>query len=164
MLRNSSTILRIYGINDISDLNGIRKALVNGVEVNASDSEGRTLLIEAVIRGCHEIMTFLLSRGADANFRDAKTWTALHFAVQNFDILAVEILVANGAEINAQDEFGNSVIWRAVFNSKGRGDVLIYLVRNGADVTLKNKSGTSALDLANRISNYEIAPFLSPIA
>lgn len=158
--RTPITILTLFGIMDIHDHETILKKLKRGMDVNDADSSGRTLLMEAVIKRDHPLIELLIANRADVNIRDQRDWTALHFAAQEYDIVSTKRLVQAGAEINAIDDYGNSVISRAVLNSQGRGDVITVLIENGADIDFKNRSGFSALDLARNISNYNVIQFL----
>ncbi|MEO7702080.1 MAG: ankyrin repeat domain-containing protein [Opitutus sp.] len=62
--------------------------------------------------------------------------------------------------VDPVDVHGNTPLWRAVFNSCGRGELIELLISRGADPTKKNKSGTTPKDLAETIANYEVAKFL----
>ena len=154
------TILALFGVKDTHDHKSILKKLSRGVDVNMVDSDGRTLLMEAVIKGDHRLIELLIENGADLNIRDLKDWTALHFAAQEYDIVSSRKLIESGSEINATDDYGNSVISRAVLSSRGRGEVIRALIENGANINLKNRSGISALDLARSISNYDVVQFM----
>lgn len=54
-------------------------------------------------------MKQLLSNGIDPNCRHALGWNALHTAVINGNWDAIKVLVENGADINAKDEFSTAV-------------------------------------------------------
>jgi ankyrin repeat protein len=153
------TILTLFGILNITEHVTILKRLQQGFDVNTVDSGGRTLLMEAVIKGDHELIDILIAHGANVNVRDQRSWTALHFAAQVYDLISVGKLEAHGAEINARDDFGNTPIWRATLNSRGRGEVIQFLLEHGADENVKNQSGISAFDIAKSTSNYNIAQF-----
>lgn len=153
------TILSVFEITDLDDIDAVLMKLRHGLDVNAIDSDGRTLLMEATIWRKHRLMEILIRQGADVNKREKREWTALHFAAQDYDLRSVKLLVENGAEINAIDDYGANVLLRAVMNAKGQGDVIKFLVKHGADGHVKNKSGISALDSAKNISNYDLLPF-----
>jgi ankyrin repeat protein len=153
------TILTLFGILKITEHVTILRRLREGLDINTVDSGGRTLLMEAVVKGDHELVDILIERGADVNIRDQRNWTALHFAAQANDLVSVRKLVEHRAEINAQDDFGNTPIANAVFNSRGKGEVIQFLLTHGADRSKKNNSGISAVDLAKTISNYDVAKF-----
>ena len=61
--------------------------------------------------------------------------------------------------VDVQDEHGNTPLFRAVFNSQGRGEVVVQLLKSEADRNLQNKHGVSPLGLAESIGNYDVASF-----
>ena len=87
-------------------------------------------------------------------------WTPLHFACQNYDFESVKLLLDNGSEIDPIDNYGNSPLFKAIFNCRNnKGDLIKYLIEKGAQSNLKNHSGVSPVDLANNIANFNIKDF-----
>ena len=104
-----------------------------------------------------EVVQLLTEAGADVNARDrGQSWSPLHFAAQSNRVDIARVLVEAGAEIDAQDGFGNTPLWRAVMSSKGRGEMIRFLLQHGADRNLANNSGVSPLALAERIANFDV--------
>src|SRR5687768_5305551 len=64
---------------DIMALNAFLDA---GINRNAQDSDGRTVLIASAARGDVEVVNKLLSAGADPNVKDKRGYTALSHAVE----------------------------------------------------------------------------------
>lgn len=64
--------------------------------------------------------------------------------------------------VDAQDAFGNTPLFRAVFNSRGQGETVEELLRAGANPDLPNHSGVTPRGLAHSIANYDVAQFLPP--
>jgi ankyrin repeat protein len=64
------------------DINGLRVALDNKVDVNSRDSEGNTLLIIAVKAGKIDTVRLLLARRANQYLTDAQGNTPLHIATK----------------------------------------------------------------------------------
>lgn len=157
---NRVAILKLFGVLNISEHQTILKRLQDGFDINTVDSGGRTLLMEAVVKADHELIDLLIAHGADVNIRDKRKWTALHFAAQACDLTSVRKLVEHAADINAQSDFGNTPISTAVLNSRGKGEVIQFLMSHGADAHIKNNSGISAMDLAKSISNYNLREYL----
>ena len=62
--------------------------------------------------------------------------------------------------MDTQDVHGNSPLWRAVFDSKGRDGVIKLLLSAGASKSLRNKHGVSPESLAKSIANYDVSIFL----
>jgi uncharacterized protein len=92
-----------------------------------------------------------LAAGDDIAHADAQGFTALHFAAQQSQVDAVAALLAAGAPVDALDRFGNTPLWRAVFNDRGRSGVVGLLLGAGADPDIANASGVSPRALAERM-------------
>lgn len=127
------------------------------------DPDGRTELHHAVIDSKFELVQSLLAGGSDATAQDKAGWTPLHFAAQRYAIEIATLLIQHKAAIDVQDVFGNTPLWRAVFESRGRGEMITLLRRAGADPLLKNRHGVSPLSLARTIGNDDVAQFFSDL-
>lgn len=130
-----------------------------GDTLNYMDEDGRSLIFYSVFE--NDILTTheLIKKGADLDIVDNNGWTPLHYSVNEYLIEITKLLIENGASINAKDSYGNNVIWRAVFASRGRGDLIEFLLKNGANANELNDSGISARNLAERIGNYDVFQF-----
>ena len=142
------------------DREGLRRRLASASDVDVRDDDGRTALMHAAIEGDAEAVGLLIHAGADVNLSDNGGFTALHFAAQEFRIEAARSLLASGAQVDAKDVFGNTPLAKAVFGSRGRGEMIRLLLAHGADKSLKNNHGVSPEDLAVKIANYDVAQFL----
>jgi ankyrin repeat protein len=60
---------------------------------------------------------------------------------------------------NIEDRHGNTPLGRAVFNSRGRGELITALLKAGADRYHRNAYGKTPTELANTIANYNVAQF-----
>jgi ankyrin repeat protein len=132
-----------------------------GFDPNTKDPDGRIALMHAVIDGRDELVKLLIARCSDVNAQDKQGFSALHFAAQDYRQSATDALLKAGATVDARDKFGNTPLGRAVFNSRGRGDIIKLLLEHGADRNAKNNSGKSPLDLANTIGNYDVKLFFN---
>jgi ankyrin repeat protein len=121
-----------------------------------SDRSGRQELhyraLEGDLSGIHRRP----AAGDDVNLADRQGYTALHFAAQQSRTDAVKLLLGAGATVDPQDGFGNTPLWRAVFNSGGRADTVSALLAAGADPGILNAAGASPQDLAQRMAATEI--------
>ena len=99
--------------NSISNLEfGIAKKLVlQGADVNAEDSKGRTPLFyfgetqrdpDDYDVDFKSIGEFLIEHGADVNHRDHEGNTPLHNTVENSRI--IKLLISKGADVNAKNK------------------------------------------------------------
>lgn len=104
-----------------------------------------------------------LALGDDPNLGDRQGFTALHFAAQGGSAEAARVLLDNGAEVDKVNFFGNTPLWVAVANSKGRGEMIALLREHGADPCKANKSGNTPLGFARLIANYDIAKYFADL-
>ena len=123
------------------------------------DRAGRSLLHHAA--GEHDVnhVKELIRQGEDVNLADRQGWTPLHFAAQSYDAEMADLLLDSGALVDHRDSYGNTPLSTAVFNSRGRGELIGLLRKRGANPTSKNNSGVSPTSLARTIANYNVALF-----
>lgn len=92
------------------------------------------------------------------NEGDIKGFTPLIIAVYNNQPAVVELLLQNGADVNAQDSAGNTPLMGACF--KGYSSIAITLVDAGAAVNMRNYQGAPALTFAATFGQLAIAEIL----
>lgn len=123
------------------------------------DSFGRTALHYAALEGELALTRRLLSDGADANARDESGWTPLHFAAQAWQPELALALIEAGAEFDTPDIYGNTPLSTAVFNSRGRGELIEILRSAGADPRRENSAGQTPVGLARLIANFDVRQY-----
>jgi uncharacterized protein len=126
------------------------------------DREGRQELHYRAIEGDISGIRDRLAAGDDVTLADRQGFTALHFAAQQSQADAVRTLLEAGAPVDPQDRYGNTPLWRAVFDSRGRGETIQALLAGGANPDLPNAQGVSPRDLADRIANFDVIAFMPP--
>lgn len=94
----------------------------------------------------------ILAHKDDIDERSECGMTVLMEAAQlNQSIETIELLLEFGADFNATDKEGDSVL----MHSKATPDILKFFLDKGADFLIKNKSGQTVLDLILKdIENY----------
>jgi len=127
------------------------------------DEYGRSPLHYAAADGDSGTLERLLSDGADPNSQDDDGWTPAHFAAQSNSAACLELLLRAGANLTLTNRHGNSVLFNAVFASRGNGEIIRMLRAAGADAYARNSSGVSPLSLARTIANYNVAQFFADL-
>lgn len=156
---------------------------------NAKDKHGMTPLHLAAYSNATEIVKALLAAKADQNAKNDIGSTPLHYAVVNNSKSAVEVLLAAKADPNEKDKFGIVPLFSSwdkemaeLLYSKGaninaqnvEGDTLLhravmegavatvewFLSKSSADARLKNKIGKTAFDLAQENKREDIASLI----
>jgi ankyrin repeat protein len=127
------------------------------------DRYGRTDLHYAAGDGDLARVRALLAAAADPGLPDDDGWTPLHFAAQAHAAAVCEALLAAGAPVDPVDSHGNTPLWRATFESRGRGDVIALLRRHGADARRPNAHGVSPANLARTIANFDVTQYFTDV-
>jgi len=130
------------------NIEAVKQAIANGVDVNAKNNDGWTALHMAARFGQKEIGELLIAEGADVNAKNNYGWTALYIAASNYrgNKEVVELLISEGADVNAKDDRGRAPLHGAAFD--GHKEVVELLISEGADVNAKDDRGGTPLDAA----------------
>ncbi len=110
----------------------------------------------AVLEGKIDILEFIKGQGCDLNVGDDEGWTPLHAAAFKNDLSAATALLAGGALVDAEDNYGNTPLSKAVFEFKDDPSVMSLLLRSGANPLHQNKSGVSPYEFAERTNKAEV--------
>ena len=123
-----------------------------GVNINYSNSEGKTALMLASEAGHEEVVQILVSAGANVNLQDSTGQTALMFANGNVGI-ACCLLLAN-TDSDLQQEDGNTALHIACYKRQSAiGGLLLCF---GATFVIPNTKGDTAFLASVRGNNTEI--------
>jgi len=130
-----------------------------GINPNAQNSEGRTVLIAAAARGEIDVVNLLLSRGVDVNVKDNRGYTALSHALEA-RYPEVEEALLNRPELNPNvgGLLGRPVLLAYVWRDNKKATERLLAL--GADVKLQDKDGDTALHGAAETGNVEIMRLL----
>lgn len=113
------------------------------IDLNARGRNGDSALMIAAYKGKYDAVKALLDKGAEPN---QTGWAALHYAAAVGNNPIVQLLLDHSAYIDAESPNQTTPIMMA---ARG-GHILTVklLLDEGADLTLKNGAGMTALDFA----------------
>ena len=104
----------------------------------------------------------LLSDGADVNARNEQEWTSLMVAASEGYTHIVDVLLNQGADVNAQSSTGETPLMLSA--RWGHLSIVpMLLIDAGADPSLKNKDGKTALTIAKETGQTEITKLIEAI-
>ena len=130
-------------------------------DVNAKDYDGSTALHFAARRGKTEAARLLIEAGADVNATDNHGRTALMYAAMNGYRPSTALLLGRRATVDAKDRAGNTALLLAT-RYAGEPQVIAALLQGGADASVKDAKGRSAVDIALSRENRAAAAVLRP--
>ena len=124
------------------------------VEFRTAKDESPLML--ASLKGHLDLTRKLVDRGADVN----KTgWTPLHYAATNGHLEIMSLLLENHAYIDAESPNGTTPLMMAA--QYGSAAAVTLLLEAGADGSLKNQLGLTAIDFANKGNRSESAQLIA---
>lgn len=139
----SSPLFKAVFENKIDDL---KKLINERVDINAVSPFEKTALYYAVRKNLPDVVRLLIENGANIDFKDKHKDTLLHTATQYNAVDSIKILLLHKPElINEKNEKGNTPLHIAALFEQPQAAEL--LLKNGADVTLKNKLGETATQI-----------------
>jgi hypothetical protein len=132
-----------------------RKGLIEAkANLDTQDGNGKTALMRTLKNpsDAGKALKGLLEAGADVSVKDNRGYTALALAVEYDNKGAIDLL------INAPDKEGNTPLMLAVQNKNT--DLVSALLDLGADVSIQDKKGLTALRQGIRLKNSEAIDLL----
>jgi ankyrin repeat protein len=150
------------------DLNTLDSLLNTGIDINVTEEDkGATvLLIACSFKDYEDVVSILISRGADVNFRGKDGRTPLIWAAGN-SFESTRILLENSADVKAKGDDGMTAFIQSTFgilSKKVSTDVMDLLLENGADVNSKlngkNAAGWTSLHFAVVNGDYDLVKYL----
>jgi uncharacterized protein len=135
------------------DVDAMKEVLSTNPEVDATDNSGWTALMYATVSGHSEPVQLLLKSGANPNHQSPNGDTALMASAisRSFD----QDLARAGANVNAKNSAGTTVLM--ILAAEGEDDEVRDALNAGADATLKDTKGRTALDYL-RLANCGKSP------
>lgn len=142
-----------------NDTLAIRQYLKSGLKIDTTDNRGSTPLIIAVYNENEAAAGLLLSNGASAGARDRSGNTALMGACFKGYLNMVKLLFDHHSAVNDQN-FNNAtaLIFASTF---GHYAIVSYLLAKGADTSIRDRWGKTALDYAINQENNDIIELLN---
>jgi ankyrin repeat protein len=127
-----------------------------GINIEAQARNGDTALMVAAYKRNKPAVEALLAKDAEVN---KPGWTALHYAAAIGDNEIVQLLLDKSAYIDAESPNKTTPIMMAARGGHIR--TVKLLLDEGADATLKNDQGLTAIDFARKYDFHDIVEGLT---
>ncbi|HEY3519472.1 MAG TPA: ankyrin repeat domain-containing protein [Rhodanobacteraceae bacterium] len=155
------TLLSAAAITD-DDPRGVQLLLKHKARVDATDSLGRSALMNAALEGHSTIVRALLDAGANADLTDRRGVTALMEAARAGAHAVLNELIAAQANARARDEHGRDALILACQSPRANSHCVRALLALGLDPRAKSQDGRSALDHAAHSGRWDLVALLDP--
>lgn len=126
------------------------------LEAEVRTAQDESPLMLAALRGYTALCAKLIERDADVN---KPGWAPLHYASTNSHIEIIRLLLDNHAYIDAASPNGSTPLMMAAMY--GNASAVKMLLEAGADPTLKNGVGLTAIEFASRVKKAESVEILA---
>ncbi len=124
----------------------VSKLVLNGADINVSNSSGFSPLLTAVYSGHTDIAGILISNGASVDGITRSGLTPLLLAAIRGNTDMVKFLLKSGAAVDKPGHTGFTPLLAAVLSE--HQDTAVFLIESGADVDYKLPSGYTPLMVA----------------
>jgi ankyrin repeat protein len=160
--RNADGSTPLHRAVTCTAINVMQLLLRHGADINAKRRDGATpLFLAASGINSSKAVKLLLDFGASVSARADGGITPLHRAVLTGDVATVAFLLQAGAPCNAKDDSGRTPLhYLAMLFSDESSRIFAMLKAHGADSTIKDATGKTAMDLAVLRSNARMAEIL----
>ena len=124
--------------------------------VESRTAKDESPLMMAAIKGHLDLARKLIERGADVN---KSGWAPLHYAASSGHLEMMNLLLEKHAYIDAESPNGTTPLMMAAHY--GTAAAVKLLLEAGADATLRNQLGMTAIDFANKASRTDSAELIA---
>ena len=115
------------------------------IDVDLSNTYGETPLMIASIEGDLPVVKELILQNHARV--DHIGWTPMHYACSKGQLEVAQFLVANGAVVDSTSLNGTTPLMMTV--QSGNEELIRFLLDQGADISVRNSMGYSAIDIAD---------------
>lgn len=155
----------------MGNLPGVKTLIRHGASVNhranASYGLSTNALLEAVKQGHLEVVSALIEANARVNTVDHNQQSALAMACRLSKYAHVDIikrLLSAGAEVNSQDKWGITPLMRIIQAENGTLELVMILLDHGADLSMRDINGHTALQYAMLHEKPDILGILNAVS
>lgn len=123
---NSEAVSQFLQAADNGDLSQMQVLMATGVDINATNRQGRTAITLASLKQRYECVEYLIAHGADINKQDQTCFNPFLLACLNNDLRLLRITLKANPDLNCLSRFGGVGLTPAC--EKGHLDIVRELL------------------------------------
>jgi hypothetical protein len=136
----------------------VHELIEAGADMSIGDKDGWTPMMVALSTGRGSVVETLIKAGAKMPAQSPSGLSAVMLAARGRDLSAVRQVLALGLPLDGRDDDQWTPLELSTYY--GDGQIVMELLRAGADPSLKDKEGKTALDRATENKDVELAAVL----
>mgnify|MGYP003585218291 FL=1 len=141
---NSEAVSQFLQAAESGDLAQLQVLLATGVDINATNRQGRTAITLASLKQHYDCVEYLITSGADINKQDQTCFNPFLLACLNNDLRLLRIVLKAHPDLNCLSRFGGVGLTPAC--EKGHIDIVReLLLHTGINVNHTNFVGWTPL-------------------
>ena len=134
----------------------LQNYLDKGGDINATNTNGNTILMEASSIGYYDLVDYIIDKKAEINFTNSNGENALILSADYPYIL--NLLIENNADVNAIDNKGKTALLTAA--EKGNIMSVQLLIKEKSNINQKDILGKNILMYAVESENLDLVKYL----
>lgn len=145
------------------DLATFQALVRQGADVNARDGQHNSAFLIAARGGHAALVSAALAAGADVRALNRFGSTALMAPAYRGHVETVRVLLASPIDVHHVNRLGWTALLEAIVlgaDGPGHREIVRLLIERGSDVNARDREGSSALALAQRQGQAEVARML----
>ena len=142
------------------NLSEVQALVSKGISVDIAGAKERTPLMLAAYNGHTSVVEFLHGQGADVNAQDGEGKTALMYTCKRSFNDTAAFLLESGAEVNVRST-KKRITALMIAAVAGNLELAKMLLDHGADASLTDVFGNTAMSLAERKENSAVVDLLA---
>ncbi|XP_056000943.1 uncharacterized protein LOC130048352 isoform X2 [Ostrea edulis] len=161
-IRNIEYYTSLHAASEKNLIEIVEYLVTKGATINANDKTNKTPLYCACERGNTNVIRYLLKNGANVHLCDEHNVTPLILVSKTGQLENVKLIVEHlddPKQINRCDNERKSALHHAC--SEHSQDVVKYLKKNHADLTLRDAEGCTPIDIARENDFDDLVDILS---
>ncbi|MGB0892937.1 MAG: ankyrin repeat domain-containing protein [Parashewanella sp.] len=149
----------LYSI-DMDNKKCVSLLLQHGANTDIQSPTGSAAIHLAIHKKHHDCLKLLLEKDANPNLEDARGQTPLQLAVSTHDARALKLLLANHTQLDLNATNGQGETACILAARLGYSKCLNMLIAAGADTSIQDSNGHTALDHAIREKRQRCIQYL----